>query len=164
MAKSRNVSDNKLLALAIVGVGALLAYGGYNVTENILSNNRRGIMNNNPGNIKKGIAWDGLKTPSTDPVFDQFISPEYGIRALYKNLLTYQKSGVNTLRKIISRWSTTDVTPYINYLVKFTGIGPDDVFPTSSHLDLVKGIISFENGGNPYSDELILRGMGMAVS
>ena len=51
----------------------------------------RGERNNNPGNIRHGSKWQGLSAQQTDPSFCQFVSPEYGIRAIYKLLQTYQK-------------------------------------------------------------------------
>lgn len=51
----------------------------------------RGERNNNPGNIRHGSKWQGLSAEQTDKDFCQFISPEYGIRAIYKLLQTYQK-------------------------------------------------------------------------
>ncbi len=50
----------------------------------------RGVRNNNPGNIRLGIAWNGLAPEQTDPDFCQFITPQFGIRALCIVLLTYQ--------------------------------------------------------------------------
>ena len=42
----------------------------------------RGERNNNPGNIRHGAKWQGLASTQTDKDFCQFISPEYGIRAI----------------------------------------------------------------------------------
>ena len=55
----------------------------------------RGIRNNNPGNIKKNkIEWDGLvsEEEQKDNTFFIFKSPEFGIRALTKILITYRKT------------------------------------------------------------------------
>ena len=77
--------------------------------------NIRGIKNNNPGNIRVGeTAWQG-KVPLSQNTdrnsktgkmeFEQFISVEYGLRALMKNAYTWIKRGDNTIRKLISRWA-----------------------------------------------------------
>ncbi len=63
----------------------------------------RGIRNNNPGNIRKGDNWQGLAAEQTDEAFCVFRSAEYGIRALVKVLLNYEKKyGLNTVRKLLS--------------------------------------------------------------
>lgn len=70
-------------------------------------NTPRGIRNNNPGNIRWGSDWKGLKKDGKqqDPSFCIFKTPEYGIRALAKLLRNYkQLYGLNTPRKIISRY------------------------------------------------------------
>lgn len=54
----------------------------------------RGERNNNPGNIRHGSKWRGLSIEQADREFCQFVSPEYGIRAIYKLLQTYQKNMV----------------------------------------------------------------------
>ena len=60
----------------------------------------RGIRNNNPGNIRHGEKWEGLSDKQTDSSFCIFVSPEYGIRALAKVLLTYYKKyQLNTVKK-----------------------------------------------------------------
>lgn len=54
----------------------------------------RGIRNNNPGNIRWGENWQGLKKDGKerDSSFCVFESPEYGIRALAKILINYKKT------------------------------------------------------------------------
>lgn len=126
----------------------------------------RGIRNNNPGNIKYSPlnAWQGQT--GSDGVFATFSSPVYGIRALAKTLLNYQRIyQLNTIRKIISRWSATDQGPYIAFISRVTGIAPDariDLVPGSELFNrLVTGIIRFENGQQPYSPHQISAAMGM---
>lgn len=68
----------------------------------------RGIRNNNPGNIRWGADWQGLKKDGKlqDPSFCVFKSPVWGIRALAKLLKNYQRLyGLNTPRKIINRYA-----------------------------------------------------------
>ena len=74
----------------------------------------RGERNNNPGNIRHGAKWQGLASTQTDKDFCQFISPEYGIRAIYKLIQTYQKKyGLNTIKTIIYRYASFlyDISP-----------------------------------------------------
>ncbi|MFU2316820.1 hypothetical protein [Rahnella sp. PCH160] len=53
----------------------------------------RGLRNNNPGNIEASDAnpWEGQI--GSDGRFAKFETPEHGIRALGKNLLSYQRQG-----------------------------------------------------------------------
>lgn len=59
-----------------------------------------GLRNNNPLNIRKTKeVWVGEKVPLADPNFKQFESVEYGHRAAFVNLGTYNSRGWNTIRK-----------------------------------------------------------------
>ncbi|WP_340615218.1 structural protein, partial [Xenorhabdus thailandensis] len=86
----------------------------------------RGIGNNNPGNIRHGDKWRGLRDIQTDKSFCQFVSPEYGIRAMLKILRNYVKLyGDNTIRQFITRWappSENDTESYITYVSRTVGI------------------------------------------
>lgn len=66
----------------------------------------RGIRNNNPGNIRKGSQWQGLKPTQSDPDFCQFTAMEWGVRALIVTLRTYVTvHNLTTDTQIISRWA-----------------------------------------------------------
>jgi hypothetical protein len=41
----------------------------------------RGMRNNNPGNIRKGLNWSGQVVPGTDPSFIQFKTMSYGLQS-----------------------------------------------------------------------------------
>lgn len=89
-----------------------------------IQNQSRGLRNNNPGNIRRNYAnnWKGLSDVQSDISFCQFISLEYGIRALMKLLLTYEKKGYNTINTIIPRYapsSENDTNSYISFVVSF---------------------------------------------
>ena len=65
----------------------------------------RGLKNNNPLNIRKSNdTFLGEKT-STDKAFKQFKSMAHGYRAAFVILSNYNKRGLNTIEKIISRWA-----------------------------------------------------------
>ncbi|MCC8466995.1 structural protein [Photorhabdus bodei] len=124
----------------------------------------RGIRNNNPGNIRWGDNWQGLVPASqrTDNAFCQFVSPEYGIRAMIKIIQNYnRKYGINTVSGIISRWAPhneNNTDAYINHVCKDTGVTGDqvvDVFNKVFMTELIKSIITMENGSQPYSNEVI---------
>ena len=130
----------------------------------------RGIRNNNPGNIRWGSAWQGLKVDGKeqDKDFCVFIAPEYGIRAMCKILLNYRNLyKINTVAGIIHRWappSENNTVSYINHVSKELGVDADETIDISNKnvmLKLVKAIIKHENGINPYSDEVIKKGMNL---
>jgi hypothetical protein len=144
-----------LLALAALGTGAVIVY-----------NATRGLRNNNPGNIRKSATnWQGQAPAQTDSAFVQFVSPEYGIRALAKILTSYMGRGLNTIASIISTYapaSENDTAAYINAVSAQTGLAPTAPLTTAEIAALVPAIIHHENGVNPYPPELIARGVAMA--
>ena len=127
----------------------------------------RGIRNNNPGNIRHGARWDGLAEVQADHAFCTFISPEYGIRAMGKILLTYQrKYGIDTVAGIIGRWAPpneNDTGSYAAHVAESLGVDPDEKISVHSNLQgLVLAIIQHENGQQPYDIATIQRGVEMA--
>lgn len=127
------------------------------------NNLRRGIRNNNPGNIKRGSsAWKG-KIPfiqSTDTTFEQFTTVEYGIRAMMVLVSNYyNKNGLKTVSAIIKKWAPAGAenpnqTKYINHVVNkipikgLTATTPINVNDKYVLLHLVLGMCEFENGVN----------------
>ncbi|PHM65729.1 structural protein [Xenorhabdus kozodoii] len=121
----------------------------------------RGIRNNNPGNIRHGDQWQGLRNMQTDKSFCQFVAPEYGIRAMFKILRNYErKYGDNTIRQFISRWAPpneNNTEGYIAYVSQSVGIDSRSVIDVNhkpTMTALVKAMIQMENGQQPYSDEI----------
>ncbi|WP_263079244.1 structural protein [Endozoicomonas sp. Mp262] len=130
---------------------------------------RRGIRNHNPGNIRHGDKWQGLAKSQPDKSFCQFISPEWGVRAMARILINYQKLyGLDTLRKIIYRWAPpteNNSEAYTDHAAEYLCVCPDSEFFVGDHLhELIKCIIKHENGVQPYSDYLIADGISKAVS
>jgi len=152
----------KKFALIVIGL-YLLGFGARKVYDMT-----RGLRNNNPGNIRRSSTqWEGLSKSQTDPEFFQFVTPEYGIRAMVKILKTYEYSyGLKTIRKVISRWappSENDTESYVNSVASSVGIDPDMAMsPTAYIVPLIKAIIKHENGLNPYQDATIDSGVEMA--
>lgn len=135
------------------------------------ASNARGIRNNNPGNIRWGDHWRGLvpQLQQTDKAFCQFVSPEYGIRAMMMILKRYQKQhGLNTIAGIIHRWAPpeeNDTQAYINSVVTVTGIPAHeqiDVTDSATMLKLVQSIIAHENGYQPYDASVLQRAETLA--
>lgn len=130
----------------------------------------RGIRNNNPGNIRWGCAWKGLKVDGKqqDKEFCVFIAPEYGIRAMAKILMNYRDIyKICTVGGIIHRWappSENNTVEYTNHVSKELGVDADETIDVSNKnvmLKLIKAIVKHENGVNPYSDETITKGISL---
>ena len=91
----------------------------------------RGIRNCNPLNIRRvaGIYWRGEdRNPAEhDKQFVQFRSMEWGLRAAFCLLRTYQKKyNATCIQDIISRWappSENNTDAYIKHVCQLTGYG-----------------------------------------
>ncbi|MER1793169.1 structural protein [Proteus mirabilis] len=121
----------------------------------------RGERNNNPGNIRHGSKWQGLSAQQTDKDFCQFVSPEYGIRAIYKLLQTYQKKyELNTVESIIDRYAPpneNNTAGYINRAAKDIGVSVNEPINVSSKpvaIALATAIVGVELGYQPYSQKV----------
>ncbi|KLU15534.1 MULTISPECIES: structural protein [Xenorhabdus] len=124
----------------------------------------RGIDNHNPGNIRHGDNWQGLRETQTDKAFCQFIAPEWGIRAMLKILRNYErKYGLNSIRQIIARWAPpneNDTEGYIAFVCQKVGVPGSaviDMDNTATLRRLVQAMIQMENGQQPYSDDIFTR-------
>lgn len=115
----------------------------------------RGLRNNNPGNIRQNSDnFLGEIKPSADPEFKQFESIEYGYRAIFVTLNTYQKKyGLSTIRTMISRWAppkdNNDTEAYIRAVSAESGV-PENSRITSTNKDVMIPIVAamsrVENG------------------
>ncbi|WP_205598448.1 hypothetical protein [Halomonas sp. NO4] len=128
----------------------------------------RGIRNNNPGNIEyTGTRWQGLDDPPSDGRFMRFTAPEYGIRALARVLDTYTNThGITNVMGIINRWAPSHENPtnaYAEHVAHALGVGVwDEIDVMARRPELVRAIIEFENGEQPYSSATIMKGVRMA--
>lgn len=136
-----------------------------------LRSNPPGIRNNNPGNIDyhPEIKWQGLAVPPNAGRFCRFKAPVWGIRALARNLITYQdKRGLNTVACIIKRWappSENNTAKYVHDVCEWTRLRPDEPLDLHTHAHLrplVEAIIKKENGIQPYDGAVIDKALGMA--
>ena len=126
-----------------------------------MSRPARGERNNNPGNIRHGSKWQGLSAQQTYKDFCQFVSPEYGIRAIYKLLQTYQKKyELNTVESIIDRYAPpneNNTAGYINRAAKDIGVSVNAPINVSSKpvaIALATAIVGVELGYQPYSQKV----------
>ncbi|TQI79327.1 hypothetical protein FHU10_0599 [Serratia fonticola] len=113
----------------------------------------RGLRNNNPGNIEasKENPWEGQT--GSDGRFATFETPEHGIRALGKNLLSYNRlHGLDTVGGIITRWAPpkeNETDAYIKAICARLGVGANDQIDVTNPrtlAELCAGIIRQENG------------------
>jgi hypothetical protein len=132
--------------------------------------NSRGLRNNNPGNIRKSnVGWAG-KIEGADADFETFNSPEAGIAALAKNLVTYStKHGLNTIEGVINRWappSENNTGGYVKAVAKQLGVDPAAPLNMSDPgvlTQLTQAIIQHENGAQPYSAQQVGTGVQAAL-
>lgn len=127
----------------------------------------RGIRNNNPGNlVKTSIPWQGKAQTNTDGKFEQFVSPEYGVRALIKDLISDFKKGKNTVSDLIKEfapWYENHTHAYIRSVCDFVGVDKDvKLSLTKNTLQrLVMAIDKVENGGHYITPELFEKAYSM---
>jgi hypothetical protein len=129
----------------------------------------RGVRNGNPGNLRNvaGTVWQG-QTGIDDAGFCVFDTPENGIRALARTLISYQvKHHLTTLGQMIDRWAPpveNDTDAYVNAVCKACSASPNNPYTlTPSRLaTLAAAIIHQENGEQPYADAVIEAGVDSA--
>lgn len=144
----------------------------------------RGFLNNNPGNMDraKGEPWQGEIRDTVDARltefqrneliagrFAVFTSPEWGIRALAKNLFAYRdRLNRRTVREIINTWAPpieNDTGAYVNAVAKRVGVGPNEPIDVRDYKTLhalVSAIIIHECAGMPYKGDEIDEGLRLA--
>lgn len=131
----------------------------------------RGIRNNNPGNVRRGERWEGIAEVPLDDEFVTFKSPVWGIRAMAKILINYQKlHHLGTIASMIRRWappSENDSDSYVLHVVKKVGIGRHDAISLTKEpakfAAMIRAMIMHENGVQPYSDKKIDKGIALAL-
>lgn len=129
-----------------------------------------GIRLNNPGNIERGDPWQGLADEQLHPRFCTFKEAKWGIRAIARILIAYKdKHGICTIFDAISRWAPEEddnpTLAYALFVAQSAGcerratvdLGAYDVAK-----GVIKGIIGFENGVQPYDDATIDAGLRLA--
>ena len=136
----------------------------------------RGVRNSNPGNIDRtSTVWQGEdRSPDAlrrEPRFCVFETPQAGVRALAKTLLTYQnKHGLRTVREMINRWAPpteNDTEAYITQVAREVGVGSREIVSLSKQLPLqrmVTAIARHENGGLFWDAAVIEAGVRQALA
>lgn len=144
--------------------------GATRFTSHGNSSPARGLRNNNPGNIEANDAnpWEGQT--GSDGRFATFETAEHGIRALGKNLLSYQRQGIDTVTDVVNRWAPAadgnNTDSYIKALCSALGVGANDQLDMTNPRTLAAlcaGIVNHENGNQPYSEDQINTGVSAAL-
>lgn len=132
----------------------------------------RGIRNHNPGNIDRTTErWQGMAADqSSDPRFVVFTGPVWGLRALAKVLLSYQrKYNLRTPAAIIGRWAPpveNDTGAYARQVAKALGVQPGDQIDLQDARTLERilpAIVAHENGQQPYPETVIRQAVALAL-
>ena len=129
----------------------------------------RGVHNNNPGNVQAGgDRW--LGQTGSDGRFATFETPEAGVRALARNLITYQaQHGLDTVLGIIHRWAPAaenDTVSYVRAVSNDLGVTPVQQINLRDPDVLTRlsaAIIRHENGQQPYPPEVLRAGVDAAL-
>ncbi|EHJ5037658.1 hypothetical protein KBO28_004883, partial [Escherichia coli] len=140
------------------------------VADSDSSERARGIRNNNPGNLEYSKTNPWVGQTGDDGRFAKFETPEHGIRALGRNLMSYQRQGIDTVSEIINRWAPptdkNDTMSYIKAVCEQLGVSADEPLDASNP-DTLKAlcaaIIHHENGSQPYSDQQLTAGVSAAL-
>gem|GEM_PF-1703170 len=133
---------------------------------------KRGIRNNNPGNIDrlKGERWVGEINNPNESRHATFITPEHGLRALGRNLMSYKsKHGLDTINGIIDRWAPpneNDTEGYKKFVEQKLGVDRNaklDMKDPKVLTALAHAIVRRENSVDPYTDEQYQKGIEAAL-
>lgn len=133
--------------------------------ENMETNDKLpfGYRNNNPLNIRyyAGNNWKGkVLPPATGKygLYERFTDLVYGYRAALTLLRGdgYIRKGLNTIRKIITKFAPEDdhnyTADYIANVSKLTGIDPDEVIARNDRDKLTKIVYAMSISENGYKD------------
>lgn len=139
---------------------------------NLAMTETRGVRNNNPGNVRKGTAWNGLDPEGSDPDFCVFLTPQYGIRVIAKLMFAYQDfHDLNTIRGIVDRWappSENDTDAYAQFVAEHAGWGIDTHLNLHTMPQVLRGmvvaIIAYENAGYAYDNGVVTAGLQLAIN
>lgn len=130
----------------------------------------RGVRNNNPGNLEASSSNPWVGQTGSDGRFAKFETPEHGIRALGRNLISYQRQGIDTVGEIINRWAppsdNNDTAAYIKAVCAQLGVTanqPLDASNPDTLQALCAAIIKHENGSQPYSQDQLSTGVSAAL-
>lgn len=124
------------------------------------------VAQQNPLNLayRPQDKWAGLASPPNNGRWCVFTAPEYAFRAYTKELISYIRVGHDTVPKFIRTWSTTDQDAYIVNVLRWGHFGAQQVLTVDDALALFKAMCRQEDGSDPYPDEIISKGIAMALN
>lgn len=159
------IQSNGELSDTVAGSRRAVAGGG-----EASADGPRGVRNNNPGNLEASSSNPWVGQTGSDGRFAKFETPEHGIRALGRNLISYQRQGIDTVGEIINRWApptdNNDTAAYIKSVCAQLGVKADQPLDASNPdtlQALCAAIIKHENGSQPYSNEQLSTGVSAAL-
>ncbi|HCM5064235.1 TPA: hypothetical protein N3K55_000119 [Klebsiella pneumoniae] len=159
------IQSNGELSDTVAGSRRAVAGGGESVADG-----PRGVRNNNPGNLEASSSNPWVGQTGSDGRFAKFETPEHGIRALGRNLISYQRQGIDTVGEIINRWAppsdNNDTAAYIKAVCAQLGVTanqPLDASNPDTLQALCAAIIKHENGTQPYSPDQLSTGVSAAL-
>lgn len=131
----------------------------------------RGLRNNNPLNIRTSPQrFLGETDICTDRAFKQFQTLEYGLRAAFVILRTYQrKHRLTTPAAMISRWAPrteNDTRRYISIVCRRSALAPDQQLPwTDQHrMCALVSAMAFVESAADIAPDTLRRAYWMAYS
>lgn len=159
------IQSNGELSDTVAGSRRAVAGGG-----EASADGPRGVRNNNPGNLEASSSNPWIGQTGSDGRFAKFETPEHGIRALGRNLISYQRQGIDTVGEIINRWAppsdNNDTAAYIKAVCAQLGVTanqPLDASNPDTLQALCAAIIKHENGTQPYSSDQLSTGVSAAL-
>lgn len=141
------------------------------LTDNRGIKTSRGVRNNNPMNLVKGVKFQYEINNPNEKRFMTFAKTWQGIRAGVLDITTDISKGKNTLKILMNEYAPrfeNDTTAYIGTLAKSLKINENDILNRKDEVfmfNLVKNIIAVENGKDALkfvTDEDIKEGINSA--
>lgn len=170
LAKANSYSDGDRTSSARSLMGSRLdaLLGGNNVIDTGDKSTPLTIRTNNPGAVKnasrtdKNAMWEG-QTGFDEQGHAVFSSPEYGARAMAKNLQTQIEKG-NTLTSLLKEYATGNQDSYIKNVSNKTGIDPNQKLTEGDIRKLMGAMVEHEAGvKNPFSSDILDKGYELAL-
>lgn len=170
LAKANSYSDgdrtSSARSLMSSRLDALL--GGNNVIDTGDKSTPLTIRTNNPGAVKnasrsdKNAMWEG-QIGFDEQGHAVFSSPEYGARAMAKNLQSQIKKG-RTLSTLLQEYATGNQDAYIKNVSNKTGIDPNQKLTEGDIRKLMGAMVEHEAGvKNPFSADVLDKGYELAL-
>lgn len=178
LAKANSYSDGDRLTSArelmgsrldaLLGGNNGISTGGNNVIDTGDKSIPLTIRTNNPGAVKnasrsdKNAMWEG-QTGFDEQGHAVFSSPEYGARAMAKNLKTQIDKG-NTLTTLLKEYATGNQEVYIKNVANKTGLDPNTKLTEGDIRKLMGAMVEHEAGvKNPFSADVLDKGYELAL-